>query len=144
MSNKTNSTVGGNAAPTIDTLNEFSKENTKPKPVSFANNKRCLSITHPGEYIGIPTKVVPSEDQLVVTFNIFDLNTPTLQYRSVRFWLNTEYEDGGPEDEFYQTFDNPVSSDDIIGKSCLVEIELVEKLDNSRVYPSITSFSKTS
>lgn len=144
MSDKTTNKTGGNATPAIDALNDFLQEKKTSKSVALSNVKKCLIITEPGSYIGIPTKVATSGEQLVITFSIFDMDDPTLQYRSVRFWLNSEYVDGDPEDEFYQTFDYPVSSDDIIGKSCIVEIELVEKLDGSRIYPTITSFSKTS
>lgn len=144
MSDKKKHTVGGNATPTIDALTDFLQEKKKSKSVPLSNVKKCLIITEPGSYIATPTKVATSGEQLVITFSIFDMDDPTVQYRSVRFWLNSEYVDGDPEDEFYQTFDYPVSSDDIIGKSCEVEIEFVEKLDNSRIYPSITSFSKLS
>lgn len=144
MSDKTTNKTGGNATPIIDALPDFLQEKKKTNAVPLFNAKKCLIITTPGSYIGIPTKVVTSGEQLAISFSIFDIDDPTLQYRSVRFWLNSEYADGEPEDEFYQTFDYPVSSDDIIGKSCIVEIAFTEKNDGSRIYPTITSFSKTS
>ena len=70
MGNNKTTTTGGNATPTLDSLQELLKEKRKPKSVSLANKKKCLVITEPGSYIGVPVKVQPSGYQLAVTFNM--------------------------------------------------------------------------
>lgn len=110
-------------------------ENKAANVFEFENVKE---IEEEGRYGATIMHIMDEGKSYRVCVRPYDLSNNSIKYKSVNGWLPKDNDGNGITQQFLDTFEGIKTFDDVIGKTCIVEIVFTE----DREFANVVGFSK--